>query len=239
VLGNRDSTGCETYTAPSRFPDLGHTYRSIHGCSICRRPGCSLFRESSEAVTVHLECFELFRETCRSDDALDRLWIVAAWRLPWRSALPVVLPDESDVPQSALVEVSERHGVALLGRMPVEIVRLIRKYCATSLLWRLACALELASRLDAMATNEFISMPFFEIGLWERGGPAVSSNRQLRFVRLVIDSRGIKMVERLQDKPEYSRRRFDSLVFIVEDEAYFTDVTAWLKVFRSYFGFSG
>ena len=49
-------------------------------------------RPSPESVTLHHDCFEVFRQAYAASDALDRLWTFALWRHPWREASRMFLP---------------------------------------------------------------------------------------------------------------------------------------------------
>lgn len=229
VLGNNDSTAYATHTRSCLFPDYGLSGLFVDDWFVCRKPGCPQCIASPEAATIHVECFELFRQTYKSHDTLDRLWRVAAWRVPWRCAPPVVLP-ETDIPRSGFSMVAEKYCMPRLSRIPIEIVALIRKHSTTSLFWRLASALQLADDLSKVAANDLVSMPFCKIGRWERGSPPVTSSHQLPFVSLTIDSRGIRQVQRFRDKVQYSQERYDHLVFVVQDAASFVDVVARFKV---------
>lgn len=72
---------------------------------MCRNPECTKATATLEACTVHVDCHAMFRKHCIGKDGdagskhnLDRLWIAAAWRRPWRQAAWLWLdtPDEAD-----------------------------------------------------------------------------------------------------------------------------------------------
>ena len=182
---------------------------------------------------MHLDCFELFRQSYLPINALDRLWRVVAWRKPWRGAPALVLPEGSIIGSGALAEVAERYGLAGLGRMPPEIIQLIQDDSASALFWRLIAPLDLASRFKALPVDYFVSLPLHELAGWERGSLPLESKDlgHLPIVRLTIDSRGIRKVERLPaGEPKFSSERFDNTAFIIRDVTDFKGVVALFKV---------
>lgn len=122
----------------------------------------------------------------------------------------------------------------LLG-MPPEIKQMVQGYSQSSLFWRLTAALDLAMRFNAMPPSNFSSVPVRQVAEWERGCVPTQSQAlgHVPVVRLTIDSRGIRKLERLPaGEPQYSSRRSNNLIFIIEDEGCFDGVTALFKVPR-------
>ena len=238
VLANDDpNANLRPHTLSYPFPDYAYGRRvdRVEGLDfrLCSSDGCTGCLASSEAATIHSDCFALFRAGCASPDALDRLWRVAAWRRPWRTAPLLDLPDAADLPLFGVRVLAERCGMPRLGSVTAEIVAMIRSHSASAAFWRLACALQLARELDSVTDNEPVSMPLRAVGRWRRGCPppvASAPDRSSPFVRLTIDSHGISEVEGLPDWPEHGPRRFDHLAFAVLDTDSHAFVVAQFKV---------
>ncbi|KAI1104521.1 hypothetical protein F4804DRAFT_306751 [Jackrogersella minutella] len=199
--------------------------------SLCRRPSCKLCRLSPEAATIHVDCFLLFRQRYNSTDILQRLWISAAWRTPWRDGPTSSIDDEhTTIPDISAVGSCL---VPILRCLPPEIVQLIREYSAESLLWRFGLALGLSLRLSSLSTSgELVSTLLPNCLTWERdslSAPAMCSVSQLRIIRLTIDSFGIKKIERLPEIPSYNPRRSDRSTFVTIGESQAQNVVAHFK----------
>ncbi|KAI1822656.1 hypothetical protein F4861DRAFT_381574 [Xylaria intraflava] len=231
VLGNPQSTASWLSTRPFLYPGNDYRLRGIDGWLLCRRPGCPQCAASPEAVTTHLECFELFTRTYTRVDALDRLWREASWRRPWREAPLIVLPEDMNVTSKAVMIVAKRYGLPELLKMPPEIRQMVRNYSQSSLFWRFTAALDLAARFDAAPTSRFSSIPVRRIAEWERGCVPTQTKAliSLPIIRLTIDSRGIRKFERLPAGEPYSSRSYDRTIYIIEDESRFDGVSALFK----------
>ncbi|KAK7428376.1 hypothetical protein QQZ08_005133 [Neonectria magnoliae] len=106
---------------------------------------------------------------------------------------------------------------------------MVRDYSQSNLFWRLATALDLAAQFGAVPSSSFSSIPVCQVAEWERGCVPIQSQAlaHLPIVRLTIDSRGIRKLERLPaGEPKHSSTRFDDMVFIIENESRFDGVTA-------------
>ncbi|OAA63514.1 hypothetical protein SPI_03677 [Niveomyces insectorum RCEF 264] len=244
LLGKNRATAYLRHVSAFLFPDYGHNIQRIGGMLLCRRPGCTRCAASLEACTVHADCFALFQRHCcgHGDRAvLERLWVVAAWRRPWRAA-PCLWLDDADrlVSTEWLTRVgSEQDGRGLSGlglglqRLPPEIVQMIRLQSATSLLWRYSMVLDLAHRLSSCtASDELLSMPLRRVASWERGGRPVTSapcSPPPVVVRLTIDACGLRAVERLPSRPSPRSWRSDSHAFVVVDESQIQGATVHFK----------
>ncbi|KAI1255152.1 hypothetical protein MGN70_003216 [Eutypa lata] len=146
----------------------------MNGMLVCRFPSCTRCAASAEAATVHLDCFELFLRECQLKDALQQLWIFAAWRIVWREASVLGL---DEFPAAVNSSVAESLGLQELKSLPLEILTMIRNYSAASLLWRFNSVLALAHQSPAAVPAGLLSIPLCELSAWERGGlliPATS-----------------------------------------------------------------
>ncbi|KAJ3529490.1 hypothetical protein NM208_g9731 [Fusarium decemcellulare] len=229
VLGNVDSTACSKRLGPWIFPDYGHRLRGMETVSICRKPGCSHCTVSAEASTVHSDCFEFVARRCNLDDYLDYLWVVTAWRAPWRQAPHFGLQDtevvEPDWSVLDCLDISRS-----LASLPPEILGIIHRYSATSILWRFNAASKLTRRFPIALSDSLLSIRLCKVAAWKRGQPVtIEEAHQLPVIRLTIDSWGIREVERLPGYPQFKTWRTDSLVFVILDQAYLKDVIALFK----------
>ena len=233
MLGNPTSTRCWLSTRPFLFPDYSYTLRATDGWSLCRRPGCIQCAVSPEAATTHTDCFELFTRSYMRLDAQDRLWRATAWRKPWRDVPAMVLHEDAHVSTESVATVANEYGLSQLLGMPPEIRQIIRSHSEPALFWRLTAALDLAAQLHATPTSDLTSVPLRDVSGWERGClPSLSKDSHpLQIIRITIDSRGIKKLERLPaGEPRYSNRRFDTMAFVIMDQGCFDGVIALFKV---------
>ncbi len=79
VISTRQRHSFESITCLDNaiFPENDITV-IIYGRLLCWLPNCWRCELSPEAVGIHSDCFSLFREECKAEDALDRLWVAAA-----------------------------------------------------------------------------------------------------------------------------------------------------------------
>ncbi|KAI1416945.1 hypothetical protein F5Y13DRAFT_102682 [Hypoxylon sp. FL1857] len=201
--------------------------RRVNGMLLCREPECQICATSPEAVTVHFDCFTLFRRECKSIYLLQRLWIFSAWRVPWRQGPTSVIHDD-------LTVIPAGCPIPILARIPPELVRMIREYSSSSILWRFGLALKLAEQLSTSdaVSGDLVSIPLRDLSSWERGGPLVSrtpNQPEAQCVYLTIDSLGIKKLERIPYAPSYNPHPFKSSLFVIAQERYVENITARFK----------
>lgn len=234
VSGNRDSTSYRGHTPPFIFPQPGHTITRVDNRALCRYPNCRQCAASPEFAPVHFDCFEIFRQRCSANasSVLDRLWILAAWRNPWRGAQLLHLPVPM-VDKDTLRIISGFCGLPRLYTLPVELLEMIRQYSRHSLLWRCIPVLQLANYVSTTEPEPLRKVQLKELLSWERSGKferVLGSPSPLRTLRLTIDSAGISRVERLPRPPVYMGECTSRFGFIVQDEASVSNVVAQLKV---------
>ncbi|KID82755.1 hypothetical protein MGU_09924 [Metarhizium guizhouense ARSEF 977] len=227
LRGNVDSTAFSRRIGTFIFPDYGHLPPNTFGVRLCRKPGCSRCATSAESSTVHSDCLDLVQQKCLLDRYLEQLWIITAWRVPWRHA-PHFHLQESNV----ALDFSELEdlGISRLRCLPREVLHIVYVYSATSLFWRYNSASELARRLPILP-SERRSVPLCAVVAWDRGGQLTTSNaiNHLPVLRLTIDSWGIKKVERLPEYPAFQGWRTENLLFVVLQERDIEGVIAHLK----------
>ncbi|KAI0896563.1 hypothetical protein F4806DRAFT_431498 [Annulohypoxylon nitens] len=120
----------------------------------------------------------------------------------------------------------------MLRRLPPEIVQIIREFSADSLLWRFGLALGFFQRLSSSTPGDLVSMPLSDCLTWERdslSAPTVCSESRPEFIRLTIDSFGIKRIERLASVPPYNPQPSERLRFMTITETQASDVVTHFK----------
>ncbi|KAK4162351.1 hypothetical protein QBC43DRAFT_380020 [Cladorrhinum sp. PSN259] len=209
LFGNCDSTSYRGHTRPFVFPQRGYPITRVDGYLLCRFPGCRKCAASPEFAPIHFDCFNIFSRRCldSASDALNRLWIFAAWKNPWRGAQPV------------------RFSAGMLLEM-------IQQYSRHSLLWRSIPAVQFAEYVLATKPEPLLTVPLRELLLWERGGKferVIGSPSPLPTLKITVDSVGISKVERLPGPPGYGGECTNRFAFIVQDEASISEVMAQFK----------
>ncbi|KAB5572269.1 hypothetical protein GE09DRAFT_1170482 [Coniochaeta sp. 2T2.1] len=235
VFGNRDSTSYSGHTRPFPFPQPGHSITRVDGRVLCRYPDCNKCAASPEFAPIHFDCFEIFRQRCSvgASGALDRLWVLAAWRNPWRGAHPIHLSAPM-VDKAILRTISGFCGLQRLYTLPSELLEMIRQYSTHSLLWRCVAVLQLADYVSATKPQPqpLLTVPLRELLSWERNGKfkrLIGSRSPLPTLRLTIDSAGISKLERFPKPPMYVGESTSRFAFIVQDEASISHVMAQIK----------
>ena len=237
VFGNDDSTSYRGYTRPFPFPQPGGFGRTIvNGHTLCRNPDCRHCAASPEFAPIHFDCFGIFKQqrsvSASSDDALNRLWILAAWRNPWRGAKPIHFSAPL-VDKDMLMTISGFCGLPRLHTLPLELLETIWQFSNRSLLWRCISALRLADYMSATKPEQLWTVPLSKILFWERQKEVeviIGCRSSLPILRLTVDSAGISKVERLPGPPTYAGECTSSSSFIVQDEASISKAEAQLKV---------
>lgn len=213
LLGNGNSTAFSQRLGPYIFPGYGHRIRGKDGILLCRKPACSLCAVSPEASTVHSDCYEFVAQRSNVDRSLDYLWVVTAWRTPWRRA-PKFRLEETVVKSDW--SVFDHVNISRMRLLPPEILKMIYEYSATSIIWRFNAASEVIQRLTIPSSDHLLSIPLHKVSAWKRSGQlrTTETAHNLQVVRLTIDSQGIREVERLPGNPPFRRWRTDDLVFV-------------------------
>ncbi|KAL2185636.1 hypothetical protein L209DRAFT_455002 [Thermothelomyces heterothallicus CBS 203.75] len=164
---------------------------------------------------------------CTADDALDRLWQACVWRrLPWtgsRVCDTPMLPRPVWRFADAFLRCAERCGLPRLDGLPQLVIEAIMESLPQHhYFWRCVTALDMARRLSSVRAQPLLIVQLSRLLSWERGTPPkVASEEEAvanlpPFVRLTIDVDGLCKVERLKERPRFSRRRFDDRTFVIE-----------------------
>ncbi|KAK3897145.1 hypothetical protein C8A05DRAFT_20026, partial [Staphylotrichum tortipilum] len=207
---------------------------------LCRAATCMACEGSPCTCSVHIECLQVVIRHCSAHDALDRLWLVCAWRRQlWTGALipPLGLTRDSILgsDMSTLLECAERCGLRQLKVLPVELLRDIQTLSRPHLLWRYITAVNMAKQLSIAPSYPLQSFPLGAVASWQRGSaPRLAVDGRWHdlppVVRLTIDMNGLKALDRLSEPPVYQSRRFDGLLFITDIQSRFSDTTTHFKV---------
>lgn len=154
-------------------------------------------------MTVHADCLCLFRKTCSAKDKYKRLWIAGTSMYPWRDAVPLTLDPVLYAPTEIL---SSAAGFSK-SLLP-DMAGLIGGYLQLSHpLLRFCKVMQLAQYLRLAESGNAVTHPLCEVLSWSRGAsPILVEQGQAvnPLMRLTIDSRGIKSIERLSEKLEQS-----------------------------------
>ncbi|KAF7551194.1 hypothetical protein G7046_g7786 [Stylonectria norvegica] len=214
------------------FPEGPHIWNNskiVDGWQLCRSTFCSRCVKLPDSAAIHTECYELLLQHCSFKDKIDRLGIATAWRDPWSGRKPLELYPSADIVRGIRV-VANVCGLPSLVSLPLEIAAMIHRYSETHMIWRFASVLELLDRPDAAQDDDMSQIPVHRIRAWQRGGlPTIGSCDEKPIVRLVIDSHGLKQIERLSKMPAASSQRSESLAWIVETDASLKGLTVNFK----------
>ncbi len=224
---------CNGYTRPFAFPQRGLAPPGLQEYQPCRYPSCSKCAKSPEAFTAHVDCFKLFMESCTSVNRLQFLFTVAAWKNPWPRAVPIDWnTTKAEIYTTALACVAGKYGIPELEKTPVEVLYMVRQLSADTLLWRYMSVLEFAKQLSAAQIEGTVELLLSRLAFWERGSkPLLMGSGSLpNILRLGIDQKGIKRVERLDKYPGTIAAASDCFAFIIEEDENLRGVIAQFKV---------
>ncbi|KAF7563625.1 hypothetical protein G7046_g544 [Stylonectria norvegica] len=210
---------------PFDFPEHGYKGQTVKGWWMCRYAFCNRCTVAPDSATVHPDCFNLFRQRCLAEDGLFRLWTASAWRQPWTAVTTLRLSPRTDVARGTRLA-AEICDIHKMNSLPLELAEMIYTFSHLSTIWRYAAVLQLVDALSAAGADELVSMPILKISAWSRSNrPIILPSVDKPFIRLTMDSWGLKSIERLGEAPEISGKQGDALVYIVEPESSFTGVT--------------
>ena len=172
-------------------------------------------------------------EFCTSINRLRFLFTVAAWKNPWPKTTPIDWnTTRTEIYSTALACAAKNYGIPELKELPPEILYMVGQHSADALLWRYVSVLELAERLSAVQTEDLVELPLSRLGFWKRGSRHLLklSHSSPGILRLGIDLRGIKTLERLSEHPRTTGTAGSCFAFIVEEDENLCGVIAQFKV---------
>lgn len=185
---------------------------------------------------MHSDCFKLFKEMCTLEKALPRLWTIAAWKNPWRRAPPInFCTIKTEISRKALSGAAEKCCILELNKLPLEILEMVRDLSCDATFWRYISVLGLAEQVSATQAEDLVEAPINQISFWERGTRHLQMAHKAspQILRLSIDSRGIRRVERLREYTDPAGMASGCFAFIIEDEKDLRGVIAQFKVFSN------
>ncbi|KAF5000543.1 hypothetical protein FGRMN_1710 [Fusarium graminum] len=200
-------------------------------CGICGQAlstGVSFVPYAPEAVAIHSDCLGVFQHHCKVDTALDRLWTTVGQRNLWKSAPTLQLDREPGLDVEIVREKADIYGIRLLKLLPAELIHMIQAYSESATFWRYILALSLAgelSNLQSDVVSPITSMPLCNVLAWTRGDSNASLSMECpAFVRMTLDCRGIRKIERLPERPTYQPGRSDKDAFVIAHQKDLKDV---------------
>ncbi|KAF4447697.1 hypothetical protein F53441_8792 [Fusarium austroafricanum] len=216
------------------FPDYRSNNLSLGGKVLCWAPNCYRCADAPEAVGIHSDCLGVFQEHCKVDKALDRLWTTVGQRNLWKGAPTLQLDREMGLEIDIVREKGDIYGVRLLKLLPAELIHMIREYSESATFWRYILVLSLArelSHLQSDVVSPITSMPLCNVLAWTRGDSAALLSRDCPpFLRLTLDSRGIRKIERFWKRPKYEPGRSDKEAFVITHQNQLENIATLPKV---------
>ncbi|KAK4139248.1 uncharacterized protein C8A04DRAFT_40868 [Dichotomopilus funicola] len=234
LQGNRDSTAYDKHIGPFPFPPAHG--QLIDEYAIVRYYHCPFCLRGPEFTAVHQDCFTFFQQLYPAEDALHRLWTRTAWRNPWRNAEPFPFR-RLTVYRPALARVAPLWDLTPLNVLPQELIEIICDYSEHSWLWRTMAVYRFVHGLISSATPEPLTiLPLSKVESWDRDGavPLKQFERgqpasPFLVLRLTVDHDGIKRIERLAERPQYSPQSDNYKAFIIIEEKSLAGVTVQLQ----------
>ncbi|PKK51050.1 hypothetical protein CI102_2945 [Trichoderma harzianum] len=238
VCGNYNSTAHIALTEPfARYPlkDFDVYMRERYETSFADDNSPN-HATSPEFCAMHLGCYQIVQQVghVADEESLNRLWILTAWKNPWRGMERLRL--SNDIIDDEVLEKTARFGgIPLLCSLPREIIHMIKRYSEDSVFWRCMMAIRLAAWISRTSPQPVRAMPLRSVFSWERNGELrriEPLSPPLPVIKLTIDCEGIRKMERLPTRPQYSgrwSRPAKHLAYIVEDEASLEGVKVQLK----------
>lgn len=158
---------------------------------------------ADESVTVHADCFCLFGKTCSAKDKYRRLWVAGTRMYAWRGAPALMLEPVICAPTEIISSAAGFHGMLL-----PELAGMVGGHLQVEHpLLRFCKVLQLAKYLSSSEFDNAAVYPLCEVLSWSRGtSPVLVEQGQAAdpILRLTIDSRGIKSIDRVSDNSQES-----------------------------------
>ncbi|UKZ73874.1 hypothetical protein TrVFT333_001528 [Trichoderma virens FT-333] len=167
-------------------------------------------------ATYHADCFNLFGKYCHAEDKYSRLWLAARTMSPMETCACLKLLYDPVASQQLNI-VFELLG---LQRLPLTLTRNIWEFDPKSsdIVARFCSVLQLAAEMNSAPTVPS-SCPLSEMRFWSRGQYHTvqkDMGSELPFVRVTVDSRGVKKLERV-NTPSSPRSDGEVSVIMLSD----------------------
>ncbi|KAK6715535.1 hypothetical protein SNK04_006484 [Fusarium graminearum] len=229
LRGGDPDTGSGTRLNRATYPGYRYSIVDFDDRSLCLVPNCYQCARSPEAVGLHAFCFDVYKNHCQVDNSIHRLWATRGQKNLWKGAPILQLDRESEVDIDLVRQKAETYGVGLLGRLPAELIQMIHKYSENEKFWRCISALRLARELSESQQDDTM-LPLCNIVTWTRGESAVVCSEECSpYIRLILDRRGIRKIERFQERLPYEPARSNREAFVFACESEFRDVVVTLE----------
>lgn len=126
----------------------------------------------------------------------------------------------------------------MVEHLPQELCDLISSYTQSHISWRYRKVLERLHEISSIpkGSQSAIDMPLAEISSWRRGdlvATQAATDTDDQFVRIIIDSGGIREIERFSTAEEPSHSTSLHELFVVEEADKLAQVEAQFSVSRT------
>ncbi|KAF5647563.1 uncharacterized protein FTJAE_1619 [Fusarium tjaetaba] len=228
LLGNEDGLSPSYLTNKFRFPESQDVVETADELILCQRLKCKTCEMAHPSVTVHANCYRVFQQSYRREDAMDAIWVASAWKSPWRYRPPQRKP-RLDLTDMTLVSiggpVAEAIGISGLALLPSEVLQMVRPYIPDNLLWRYSLIQNIAEEMLRPFQNPFepqhdaTRFALAAVKAWKRDSKGMDttcdeSKSESFIVRLTVDCLGLKEIQRLHDWPEYDHTRSNTYTYV-------------------------
>ena len=166
-------------------------------------------------MTLHADCWNLFKKECSIPSRIFALWTVACWRTPWRGLLPAVNCG-SAVPSTLDLFIQKD---ALPNKpVPPELASQIWSLCPEKITWsRFQAVLSLSEMLSEHRDSRLLSTPLHHVDGWRRGEDAklnpLIQNKPIIYI--TMDLVGIKQIERLSSVRDREMKQADDSFAVI------------------------
>ncbi|KAF5580731.1 hypothetical protein FPANT_9223 [Fusarium pseudoanthophilum] len=158
LLGNEDGLSPSYLTNKFRFPESQDVVKTAGELILCQCPKRKTCERAHPSVTVHANCYRVFQQSYRREDAMDAIWVASAWKSPWRYRPPQCKP-RLDLTDMTLVSIggpaAEAIGISGLALLPSEVLQMVRSYIPDNLLWRYSLIQNIAEEMSRPFQNPF------------------------------------------------------------------------------------
>ncbi|KAF5688143.1 hypothetical protein FDENT_4985 [Fusarium denticulatum] len=158
LLGNEDGLSPSYLTNKFLFPESQDVVEIADELILCQSLKCEMCETAHPSVTVHANCYRVFKQSYCQEDAMDAIWVASAWKAPWRHRPPQRKP-QLDLTEMALVSiggpVAEAIGISGLALLPSEVLQMVRSYIPDNLLWRYSPIQNIAEEMSRPFQNPF------------------------------------------------------------------------------------
>ncbi|KAL6410051.1 hypothetical protein AUP68_06460 [Ilyonectria robusta] len=241
LIGNEDSNAFYKAIRLDGFPAYDYRPESWDDIPLCRRPDCSDCHASREVSTAHADCHDFVESKYELDNHWsepgrshsDHLWVLSAWRTPWRQAPNFRLEEKTFTPNFSMFD-KLGYPLMKMKSLPLEVIQIIHEFSAASPLWRLTAASALPHRLPAASSDQLLTIHLSTLLSWDRGCQPViadvgDTTSRLPVIRMTIDAWGIKKVEQLPEQPRFTTWRTNTYIYVVLPRTHLRGIIARFK----------